>query len=440
MGCDGQHMNVICTTGANAVALDPVAQKLQSFIPQPTNGSPTNNYSVSYPNAPLTTIPSIKIDHNISSKLKISGSWSMTDIYQPFPDGLSQPLTTERDLWETTHTARLNLDYTVTPTMLLHLGGGYMGFSFSDPVPNFQGYDVEENLGLPGTYSNIPPTITGLSGWDGSGMSTNGMMGTNFGPNAQQHQWSEKPTGTATLSWVKGNHTYKFGAEFRADSFPSQAITPSNGQFNFGAAQTALPYLNATTLGGGNIGLGYASFLLGDVNSGSIGQPGDFHLGKHAFAFFAQDSWKVTPKLTLDYGLRYDYQTYLKNSGMLPAFGFNTPNPAYGGLLGAAIFEGYGPGKCNCDFASNYPYDFGPRLGVAYQITPKTVFRGGIGMSYAQTASLEMASLRFGSNVGYGPATTYGQPITQLQNGPSVTPIWPNFDPSSVTGIAWRRP
>ena len=77
----------------------------------------------------------------------------------------------------------------------------------------------------------------------------------------------------------------------------------------------------------------------------------------------------------------------MKNSGMLPAFGFNTPNPAYGNLPGAAIFEGYGPGKCNCSFASNYPYDFGPRLGVAYQITPKTVFRGGIGVSYAQTAA-----------------------------------------------------
>jgi hypothetical protein len=433
MGCDGQQrMNVICLTGPDAVALDSVATKLQSFIPQPTNSSGTNNYSLQYPNAPLTTIPSIKMDHNLGAKLKISGSWAMTDIHVPFPDGLQQPLTTERDLWETTHTARVNLDYTITPTMLLHLGGGYMGFSFFDPVPNFQDYDVKKNLGLPGTYSNIPPTITGLTGWDGSGMTTNAVMGTNFGPNAQQHQWSQKPTGTAAFSWVKGNHTYKFGGEFRADSFPSTATTPSNGQFNFSAAQTALPYLNATTLSNGNIGFGYASFLLGNVSTGSIGKEGHFHLGKHALGFFAQDSWKATRKLTVDYGLRYDFETYLKNSGMLPAFGFNTQNPNYGNLLGAATFEGYGPGKCNCSFASNYPYNFGPRLGVAYQINSKTVFRAGIGVSYAQTATLEMASLRFGSNVSYGPSTTYGGAITRLQDGPSVAPVWPNYDPGQI--------
>ena len=115
-----------------------------------------------------------------------------------------QPVTTERDLWETTHTARINLDYTVTPTMLLHLGGGYMGFSFFDPVPNFQGYDALANLGLPGTYSKIPPTIIGLQGTDGSGMGTNPMMGTAMGPNAQQHQWSEKPTGTGDSQLGQG--------------------------------------------------------------------------------------------------------------------------------------------------------------------------------------------------------------------------------------------
>jgi hypothetical protein len=434
MGCDGQHMNVICTTGPNAVTFDPVAQRLQSLIPQPINNSPTNNFTVSYPNNPLTTIPSIRMDQNLSSRLKLSGSWAMTDIYVPFKDGLQVPITTERDLWETTHTARINLDYTVTPTMLLHLGGGYMGFSFFDPVPGYGSYDPLANLGLPGTYFQMAPTISGLQGANGSGMGTNPVMGTNFGPNAQQHQWSEKPTGTANLTWVKGNHTYKFGGEFRADSFPSIATTPANGSFTFSPAETALPYLTTTSYGGGNIGLPYASFLLGAVDSGAIGKQGDFHLGKHALGFFAQDTWKVTPKLTVDYGLRYDFETYLRNSGMLPALGLSAPNPAYGGLLGAAVFEGDGPGKCNCSFANNYPYNFGPRLGVAYQITPKTVFRGGFGVSYAQTATLEMSSLRFGSNVGYGPATTYGLPISQLQNGPPIVPIWPNFDPGQIPG------
>jgi hypothetical protein len=432
MGCDGQHPNVICTTGPNAVTLDPVALKFQSLIPNPTSNTPTNNYTHSYPNAPVTTIPSIKMDHNLSPKLKLSGSWSMTDIYVPFPDGFPAQITSERDLFETTHYARINVDYTVKPTMLLHLGGGYMGFEFFDPSPTTGKSNNLQVFGLPGTYAPIVPTINGTAGANGMGM---GIMtpaiGSNFGPNAQQHQWSQKPTGTATLSWVKGDHTYKFGAEFHADSFPSQPITPANGSFTFAAQQTALPYLQTTSTGGGTIGFNYASFLLGAVNNGAIGKLSDFHLGKHSLGFFAQDSWKATPKLTVDYGLRWDYMTYLRNNGFVPAFGFNVPNPAYGNLPGAATFEGYGPGKCNCSFASNYPYNFGPRLGIAYQINRKTVFRGGIGVSYAQTAAFEMSSLRFGSNVSFS-NPIYGLPVSQLKNGPPILPVWPNFDPGQI--------
>ena len=96
------------------------------------------------------------------------------------------------------------------------------------------------------------------------------------------------------------------------------------------------------------------------------------------------------------------------------------------------IFEGNGPGHCNCNYASNYPYAFGPRLGIAYQFMEKTVLRAGIGVTYGQTASLEMWSLRFGSDVYYGPSTNYGDAITQLKNGPPVTPVWPNTDPGQA--------
>jgi hypothetical protein len=427
MGCDGKTMNVICLdpTSQFYANPDPTAMALQAAIPAPTNSGSTSNYTVTYPYGPLTTIPSVKIDHNLSSKLKLSGSWAMTDIQAPFPDGFKQPVTTERTLWETTHTARISLDYTITPTMLLHLGGGYMGFSFFDPVPNYQNYDPLTNLGLSGTFSKIPPYISGLTGADQSGMVA-------MGPASQARQLSQKPTGTANLTWVKGNHTYKFGADVRVESYPSLVVNPSNGQFTFNAAQTAEPYLLQTSIGSGNIGHPYASFLLGDVSSGVIGKPSNFHLGKHSLAFFAMDTWKATPKLTIDYGLRYDYETYLRTSGMYPAFGFNVPNSNYGNLLGAGTFEGFGPGKCNCNFASNYPYNFGPRVGLAYEFLPKTVIRVGAGVSYAQTASLEMHSLFMGSSINYGPATQYGMPISQLHEGSPFPVIYPNYDPGQI--------
>jgi hypothetical protein len=406
-------------------SLDPVAVKLQSYLPQPTNSSTVNNYLNNYTNSTWNSIYSIKMDHNLSPRMKLSGYWSMNDTYVPFPDGFNPPITTERDLWETAHTVRLNFDYTISPTVLLHLGAGFLHFTFWDPVPEYGEWDNAEKLGLPGTVAGVFPTIYNIYQAQGGGLIDPTRQGNSMGPVAQQKQWQQKPTGTASLSWVRGNHTYKFGGEFRVESYPSIATTPSNGWFFFSPAQTALPYLNQTSIGGGNIGFPYASFLLGQVNRGEIGQQSIFHVGKHSFAFFAQDSWKVTRKLTIDYGLRYDYQTYLKGDGRIPSFGYDKPNPRFANLPGAQIFEG----RDVENFADNYPYSFGPRLGIAYQLTPRTVLRGGIGISYGQTAQLEMWSLRFGSDVRFGPATTYGTPISLLKDGPpGGVPQWPNYD------------
>jgi outer membrane receptor protein involved in Fe transport len=111
-------------------------------------------------------------------------------------------------------------------------------------------------------------------------------------------------------------------------------------------------------------------------------------MGKKQFGLYVQDTWKVSRRLTLDYGLRYDYSTYLREQyGRAPEFSATTPNPSAGGRLGAAIYDGSsGPGRCNCDIAHNYPFAFGPRLGVAYQLDPKTVVRLGFGIVYGGTA------------------------------------------------------
>src|SRR5262249_13371034 len=145
----------------------------------------------------------------------------------------------------------------------------------------------------------------------------------------------------------------------------------------------------ATTVSGGTPGFNYASFLLGAVDNGAVGNPTDQHFGQKLFALFIQDSWKVTRKLTFDYGLRWDYMTYLREgAGRMPSFSPATKNPTTG-LPGAFIFDGSLPGRCNCDFANNYPYALGPRLGVAYQLTSKTVIRAGFGVVYARPAAYD---------------------------------------------------
>ncbi|HJT87956.1 MAG TPA: hypothetical protein VJ732_08870, partial [Bryobacteraceae bacterium] len=90
-----------------------------------------------------------------------------------------------------------------------------------------------------------------------------------------------------------------------------------------------------------------------------------------------------------------------------------------------------GPGHCNCDIAHNYPYAFGPRLGVAYQITSKTVLRAGAGVSYYKTTDNGFNSYSTGSQYSYT-APAYGTPAYTLQAGLPYQVTWPNFDPGQV--------
>ena len=417
MGCDGLTRNQICMTGTNAADLDPVAMRYQGLYPTLTNNGLTNNYSVTWPRKSVQTINAFKIDHSFSSKLKLTGSYSLnSQSFDTFTDGLDVPLSSGRMMTEKSHTIRITADYTISPTMVLQLGAGLMHFVFKDPQPNVN-YNVEQELGMPGTFSTVAPSISLTS------LTRGGLRDT--GPVAYGNTWQIKPTGTASLAWVKGSHAMKFGAEVRVDSHPSTVITPSNGKFIFDPVQTSLPYLGTAN----DIGHPYASFLLGMYNKGEIGLPNRFHLGKHAIAFYAQDSWKITQKLTLDYGLRWDYQTALQETeGRMPTFSPTAINPVYN-LPGDAIFKK--------DVGKTYPHAWGPRLGLAYQFMPKTVLRAGIGISYGQTGALEMWNLRMGSFVRFGPNSQGYNAIGLLRDGPStynsntgqydpVVPVWPN--------------
>ena len=99
----------------------------------------------------------------------------------------------------------------------------------------------------------------------------------------------------------------------------------------FSTAETGLPYITQAggTVNGGTVGFPYASFLLGLADQVRIAPPNTIRLGKHQLGFFAQDTWKVTRKLTLDYGMRYDYSTYLREQyGRLAQFSPTTSNPS----------------------------------------------------------------------------------------------------------------
>ncbi len=424
-------------------SFDPVAAKIQALFPQPSGPTPnalTNNYLNPYGTNRTTEVPSVKIDQTVGSKGKLSFFWQRTKTANPngntifgASDGLPDPITTALGTFQQAPLYRLNYDYSLSPTILLHFGGGYRSNYFFVPSVTTKGevtkYNALQELGLKGGLEyKWFPTISGLSSAtvdpSAGGMKT---IGSEAGTNAI----TQSPSFNTNMNWVKGNHTYKFGGEFLTQGYPPIVDGNTLGTYSFAPNETGQPF-QITNVGNTNVGFGYASFLLGLVDGAGISRPTNPRMGKKQLGLYAQDSWKITRKLTLDYGLRYDFSTYLKEQyGRAPEFSLTTPNPAAGGILGATIYEGSGPGHCNCSIAHNYPLAFGPRLGVAYQIDSKTVFRVGFGIVYGGTAVNNNAAGGLAGSSASLVQTNFGFPVTTLQQGYPTTgypPVWPNFN------------
>jgi len=417
--------------GSNVIPkakLDPIALKIQNLIPKPTNtdnNQVTDNYVFPWRSPRLDSIGSFKLDHNLAN-----GNLSLyyginrgtaTQSLDQEGDGFTTAVTSGRPTDITAHTLQLNYDRSLSPTRVLHLGFGYQRASWKQQS-GYGAFNQSEEIGLTGAQLNYFPYITGL-------LSAMGGM-KDMGMSMQGEAKMTKPSANGSMTWVRGNHIYKFGAEMRIEGYPAVVEYPAYGSLNFSADQTGLPSALGMNLEGGTVGFPYASFLLGLTNHGDIGVVSSPRLGKHSFALYVQDSWKVNRKLTLEYGLRYDYQTYLKDKdGRIPSFSPTTGNPAAGGLPGAMIFEGSGAGRCNCDFASVYAGALGPRVGLALQLTPRMTLRAGWGIMYGQTATDNGATLRSGSsNPIY--SSTYTAAGMKLSDGFANPSAWPNREPA----------
>jgi hypothetical protein len=418
--------------------LDPVALKMQALLPHATRSGNLNNFEERFTLGKIQAIPTIKIDHNFTSNshLAVYYSQQRTD-KDNSQDGFPDPLSARRFQTIRSHTTRINYDHSLTPTTLLHVGAGYQRYNNPDTAPpGTIAYDPLSQLGIGGLIAGtgFPGIKFGNSTSFGTtntnafgGINQNNGGGASLGPINRNSYLMDKPTAVATLTHVRGNHTYKAGGEWRLDTFSNINTIGVSGIYNFSAIESGLPSTQGQNLQGGLVGFPYASFLTGAVNSASISNAQLPQYRKQAWGFFAQDTWKATRKLTVTYGLRYDYQPaphelHYRTSEFSPA----VPNPSAGGLLGGTFYAGDGPGRCNCTLASTYPYALGPRLGVAYQLDDKTVIRGGWAITYGQAPNFNY--IGGGSSLGMGFNTinfsnpTYGVPALQFANGLNFNP------------------
>jgi hypothetical protein len=410
--------------------LDPVALYLQRFFPQPniTGASTLNNYAIpAYSDYQHTTIPSIKVDQSLSSKMKLSGYFSLTETNNPNNIGFAPSLAPVAPTADRSYTYRINFDDTITPTLLLHVGVGllYHNHPTYTPTSNFdaQAQSLAGVAFKPFPANTYMPSFTGLSdAIVGGGLALgSGFFAPSPGPGGfdESDLKDIKPTGNASLTRVSGKHTYKAGYSLVLEGFPLQSRARAWGEYAFSNQQTE----NPAEYGVNGIifpsGFAYASLLLGQVSSVITSPITDTRLGNHSMGAFVQDSWKINRKLTLELGLRWDYASLLEEEhGAMSDACFTCINPALtsaeapNGLAGAIEYGATNKGPLT------HPYhgSFGPHLGVAYQISQKTVFRSGGSIAYSSAP--DNAFLSYGVADFFG-VQSPGQflPAATLKNG-----------------------
>ncbi|HYK61171.1 MAG TPA: TonB-dependent receptor, partial [Bryobacteraceae bacterium] len=185
--------------------------------------------------------------------------------------------------------------------------------------------------------------------------------------------------------WTRGKHSVTFGVQVqwnqaneKTDAYGSLAT------WNFSNTQTAGFSPTGTLMT--STGNSYASYLLGALNSAGVTQDSVVGSGGRykTFSWWMQDNFKVSPKLTLNLGLRHDiWLPYVEVQDRESFFNPALPNPAAGGYRGILMFMGNGPDSCGCRTTIDTDYKlFGPRIGINYALTSKTVIRAGYAIMY----------------------------------------------------------
>jgi len=375
---------------------------------------------------------SFKIDHHLSDRQRLSGSLARNTRPRLLldqgglwdrNDPIGGPLSTARRQVVNSWLARVAHDFTLSPVLLNHfiLSFNRMG------NPNRSAHVAEgcaTALGIKGVKQDGPcPRINWGSGPAGISFDQIGDPQDDF---QAYISWGVADS----ISWNKGRHNLKFGADLRGNQQNNRPQGNLSGTFNFNAAQTGIPGVNF-------IGHSFASFLLGDVNSASVGAPLVSGGRSYYYAGFAQDDFKVTRNLTFHLGVRYEFQPPMTEvADRTSNFNVDLIDPLTG-MKGAVEFAGEGPGRTGKSaFVNSDKNNFSPRIGFAYSPDGRTSFRGAYGIFYSANVFNGFSGAPF--QRGFAGTNNINNPLnyTSVFNWDSGYPgnfVAPTFDPT-----AWR--
>ena len=448
--------NVIPTT-----RLSKASQSLESYLPPPTNGNITNNYLAMLPSTVNNDSTTDKMDYNASDKHRIFGLYSTGRYLWPIVGSLTPvttstlpyPYTDGRGVIEYSTVSQLHDSYVISPTLVnqASLSLSRMWIPLTDPSAA-GGFPTKAGLtGLPPGFSSSAFPETTFSGnnapigWKGS---------TARAYNEAQNTYDAQEN----LLWTRGRHNLTFGFQWQSlQDNETFALQSTFGFTNNQTAQFVNGALSSTT------GLSWASYMLGMVDNSTVTQASISETGGRykTYAWYAQDDFKVSSRLSVNLGLRWNiWGPFSEVANRMSFFNPNIPNPVVGGIPGALQFSGGGPAGCNCATpVQRHNVNPGPRIGLAYRVGEKTVIRAGYSIFYVHAGGVGgrtngrqgLSQVGFnGSNAASSVAT--GQPAYIWDNGVPANPIPPPYiNPSygvgyitaaaaSAAGAPWAGP
>ena len=377
--------------------INPVARAALEYIGKPRttgNADGTNNFqNPSLPEDIKYANNTIRVDHNLTNKQRMYARVSWYDRNSNYNNYFNNLATGE---WFKFVSRQVAVDhvYALSNSTVLNLRYGYNWFvrgTTSNPANH--GFDLG-TLGFPASYNAaIPEDIRRFPRFDITGYQGTGVAG--------EERPNETHSFMATLSKSAGAHSLRSGMEFRQYRETNQfSANNQTGQFNFDSTWTRGP-LDNSTAAPGSLGQSFASFLLGLPSSGSVARVSDLDEKSQTWGFYAQDDWRVNSRLTLNLGLRYEFETPLTEAQNRSIRNFDinavqtieaaararyalnpTPEVAAsafnvrGGLTFAAV-NGEPSGLYETPKTNLMP-----RAGFTYKLNEATVVRGGYGMFY----------------------------------------------------------
>jgi hypothetical protein len=370
MGCDGNTPNVICPTDPRLQ--NSLAKQWLKYLPEPTNSRTTMNYLAPAQPGGFTAdanILNLRFDQYIGDKEHF-----MVSIYKrnnlPQDNTILPPqLSTGQLNYKKTWVTRASWDHTFSPSLINHFAIGYNNdylFAGGIDVPY-----TDELPKIPGVAAHDYPSAIRFDDSPFEGYGTN--QGT-----PEENGWAGPAVaGNNLLTWVKGSHTLKFGVEYRHMINMVPGNTGAAGEFGFHRLATGV---------GANSGSPIASFLLEQVDRANFSIRNTTRSVTTQTSWIAHvgDTWRVFPRLSVNYGLRwetitppyekYDFFSYLDPTGLNSTAGNRPGRLAFAGDRWGAVSSG-----------KRFPEDrfmkaFAPRIGFAYSPRPNTVVRLGYGI------------------------------------------------------------